>query len=272
MATTRPRLKANDTLALKTTTHLAKEDQPYQTHRKEQQATMIVQKRVQNEDDTMTEAVLEFHCNWKSGIGGSIWTSGELLAAYLEMHRKHYGSIFKNARVVEVGSGTGYVGLMVAACFKPAHVYLTDQAAYLDGLRRNAKINATKVRAGVQVHVVELNWGSLAQIASLFKTISSTSDKSHCSHDAALDINVLLGTDVAYLRELYEPLLHTITHLSTSRTLILLGLNRADTHYTFFQRLEQIGFEYYKISDFQLPQEYWGRDFGLFEIRRFLQN
>lgn len=236
--------------------------------KRDKDALTIVQLRVQVDDDAQGETLLEFECDWKPGIGGSIWTSGELLAAHLQLHREHYRSIFDGAHVVEVGSGTGYVGLMVAACFKPAHVYLTDLSTHLRGLHRNVERNAPVVRTGVQVHVSELRWGSLEQEIALLESIAGTSCGKSVNIDAAPQVNVILGTDVAYLQELYDPLLHTMNHLATSRTLILLGLNRTDTRHTFFQQLEQIGFEYYRIPDCKLPPTYWSCDFGLFEIRR----
>ncbi|KAE8905515.1 hypothetical protein PF005_g13864 [Phytophthora fragariae] len=240
-------------------------DQQHQEHEQEQgdHATTIVPLRVRVDDASQRETLLEFECDWAPGIGGSVWTSGELLAAHLELQREHYRSVFDGARVVELGSGTGYVGLMIAACFKPSHVFLTDLKTHVQGLRRNVERNAEALRPGVQVHVSELSWGSSEQETALLESVAATS-----SDVEAGKVDVILGTDVAYLRELYDPLLHTMNRLATSRTLILLGLNRADTQLSFFRQLERDGFEFYKIPDYKLPQEYWGRDFGLFEIRR----
>eukprot|EP00644_Phytophthora_capsici_P000465 jgi/Phyca11/13746/fgenesh1_pg.PHYCAscaffold_4_\ len=236
-----------------------KQDQDQEVH-----ATTIVPLRVRVDDEFQTETLLEFECDWAPGIGGSVWTSGELLAAHLELQREHYRSIFDGSRVLELGSGTGYVGLMIAACFNPSHVYLTDLPTHLNGLHRNVERNSGALRPGVQMHVSELSWGNVEQETSLLESIADSNGEAQ--------VDVILGTDVAYLQELYDPLLHTMNRLATSRTLILLGLNRADTRLTFFRQLERDGFEYYKIPDLKLPQEYWGRDFGLFEIRRSRQD
>lgn len=233
------------------------------TEQHEAHEKQIVPLRVQVDDAEQSETLLEFECDWAPGIGGSVWTSGELLAAHLQLQKEHYRPLFDGKRVVELGSGTGFVGLMTAACFRPAHVYLTDLKQHVRGLESNVQRNAAALRAGVQVHVSELTWGSSEQETGLLDSIAATSDELE-----AAQVDVILGTDVAYLRELYDPLLHTMNRLATSRTLILLGLNRADTRLTFFRQLERDGFEYYKIPDLQLPSEYWGRDFGLFEIRR----
>ncbi|RLN47988.1 hypothetical protein BBJ28_00000380 [Nothophytophthora sp. Chile5] len=231
--------------------------------------THVVPLRVRVDDASQRESLLEFECAWAPGIGGSVWTSGELLVAHLELQRERYRSLFNGKCVVELGSGTGFVGLMTAACFQPAHVHLTDLQIHLPGLHRNVKRNAEAVRAGVQVHISELTWGSSEQETSLLESLVAIDDGLNDRRELA-QVDVILGTDVAYLRELYDPLLHTLNRLATSQTVVLLGLNRTDTDLTFFRQLERDGFEYYKIPDVELPEEYWGRDFGLFEIRRRL--
>lgn len=220
--------------------------------------TTVVPLRVQV-DDQQDAQVLHFQCDWDVGIGGSIWTSGQILAEHLQSQQKRYRALFQGKNVVELGSGTGYVGLMAAVCFEPANVFLTDLASHVACLERNVALNTSVLRPGVNVHVTELAWGSTVHEAALLEKLSRD-DNTH--------VDIILGTDVAYLRELYDPLLHTLRHIASQPTLILLGLNRADTDISFFHRLEQDGFEYYKIAEDQLPADYHGKDFGLFEIRR----
>jgi predicted nicotinamide N-methyase len=203
------------------------------------------------------DVVLEFECDWDVGIGGSVWTSGEILTSHLASQQLKYRSIFKDKVVVELGSGTGYVGLMTAVCFEPAKVFITDLTTHVDCMQKNVTRNASKFNPGVDVRVLELAWGEVQHEDALLQAIG-----------ADRHVDIILGTDVAYLRELYEPLLHTLRHLSNDSTLVLLGMNRIDTGMVFFQRLAQEGFEYYKIADQYLPREYAGKDFGLFEIQR----
>uniref|UniRef100_K3WJ30 Methyltransferase small domain-containing protein n=1 Tax=Globisporangium ultimum (strain ATCC 200006 / CBS 805.95 / DAOM BR144) TaxID=431595 RepID=K3WJ30_GLOUD len=221
------------------------------------QTTTVIPLHVQV-DDKPDAQVLRFHCDWDIGIGGSIWTSGQILAEHLQSQQARYRALFQGKNVLELGSGTGYVGLMTAVCFEPANVFLTDLASHVACLERNVALNASVLRPHVNVHVTELAWGSTVHETALLEKLGD--DNTH--------IDVILGTDVAYLRELYDPLLHTLRHVASQHTLVLLGLNRADTDISFFQRLELDGFEYYKISEDQLPTEYHGKDFGLFEIRR----
>jgi predicted nicotinamide N-methyase len=198
------------------------------------------------------EKTLTFACDWDVGIGGSVWTSGEILTNYLQDHQDEYASIFKNQRVIELGSGTGYVGLMTALCFEPKEVILSDLGTHVDCMQKNVDLNHSALQ-GCNVKVAEYAWGNESHASKL-------------SDDGPFGI--VLGTDVAYLCELYEPLIAALKQLPlTKETLVLFGINRQDTSIIFFQRLEEEGFEYYKVSDIQLRSGYRGKDFAIFKIR-----
>ncbi|KAI0079721.1 S-adenosyl-L-methionine-dependent methyltransferase [Panus rudis PR-1116 ss-1] len=82
------------------------------------------------------------------GCGGIAWPAGEVLSSYVARR----GSL-KRKRVLELGSGTGLVGL--AAAILGASVWITDQAPLLEIMRRNVDMN----NLGHSVKVMELNWG-----------------------------------------------------------------------------------------------------------------
>lgn len=189
--------------------------------------------------------IVDLKCDWSIGIGGSIWTSGLALVDYLERYRTQHLELFQDATIVELGSGTGLVGLAVSEIFQPKTTYLTDMASYLPGLKQNAERSRSK-----KIQVSELNW----ETPQAFKSSSP--------------IDIILGTDVAYLVELYEPLVSTLNHLIGSTTVAILGINRIDTNLDFFRMLESAGLIYYKIPDAELALEYRGKDFGLFLISR----
>ncbi|TYZ67822.1 hypothetical protein PybrP1_011072 [[Pythium] brassicae (nom. inval.)] len=211
--------------------------------------------------DAPAPQTLRFACDWDVGIGGSVWTSGQVLAGHLQQHADKYRPLFAGKCVLELGSGTGFVGLMTAVCFAPARVLLTDLATHVASLERNVALNAALLPPSTRVRVAELSWGSAEQEDALLASLGDGAD-------TVDTVDVIIGTDVAYLHELYEPLLHSLRRLAGEQTLVLLGLNRADTDTAFFTRLEQDGFEYYKVPDEQLHRDYHGKDFGLFEIRR----
>nr|CCA16944.1 conserved unknown protein putative [Albugo laibachii Nc14] len=203
---------------------------------------------------------LSFECDWSVGIGGSVWTSGEILASYFKCHRDRLKTLFHGKRIVELGSGTGIVGLTCAACFQPSHVILTDLPSQLDSLRNNVIRNQEQISG---VSVAELEWGNAEHIDAVCARMDVD-----LSTGKPFPVDVILGTDVAYIEEAYEPLTSTLDHLAHQQTLILLVINRMDTKLKFFDRLEHLGFGYYKVSDGYLSTECRGKDFAIFEIKR----
>ncbi|KAJ7233145.1 putative methyltransferase-domain-containing protein [Mycena haematopus] len=84
------------------------------------------------------------------GCGGVAWPAGEVLARYLV---KIGSEAFRGKKVLELGSGTGLVGLVAAML--GGTVYLTDQAPLLNIIRKNVEINKLSPLCVVE----ELNWG-----------------------------------------------------------------------------------------------------------------
>ncbi|OQS03069.1 hypothetical protein THRCLA_04615 [Thraustotheca clavata] len=193
------------------------------------------------------DSSIELECNWDVGIGGSLWTSGRLLVDYLSRNGVVRQEI-EGTRVLELGSGTGLVGLAVAL-FGPASVVLTDLETHVAALENNVKRNAGRIPSRTNVTVEALDWNAPKNVGDgVFEWI--------------------VGTDIAYSRSFYVPLLNTLTLFGTKKTKIQLGLGRDDTEMQFFKMLQDAGFEYYKISEAFVASEFHGKDFGLFEIRR----
>ncbi|KAL0949853.1 hypothetical protein HGRIS_009887 [Hohenbuehelia grisea] len=84
----------------------------------------------------------------KDGCGGVTWEAGEVLANYL-VNRI---SSVSGKNVVELGSGTGLVGLVAARL--GGQVWITDQAPMLDIMRRNVSVNNLQSI----VTVAQLDW------------------------------------------------------------------------------------------------------------------
>lgn len=94
-----------------------------------------------------------------SGCGGKLWPAGELLSRY--MIRQNLGPNTK--KIVELGSGTGLVGLALAYHLqsqqkepvKDVDIYITDIDKLVSLMDNNVKLNGLS-------HIVkpaELNWG-----------------------------------------------------------------------------------------------------------------
>ncbi|KAF9263672.1 hypothetical protein L218DRAFT_327844 [Marasmius fiardii PR-910] len=86
------------------------------------------------------------------GCGGIVWPAGQILSNYLVGKGPNY---LKGKKVLELGSGTGLVGL-VAALLDPAHVWVTDQAPLLHMMRHNVSMNNLDFKCTV----AELDWGT----------------------------------------------------------------------------------------------------------------
>ncbi|ETW01141.1 hypothetical protein H310_06747 [Aphanomyces invadans] len=200
---------------------------------------------------TTSSACIELECDWGVGIGGSLWTSGRLLVDYMARNT-HEQKDLVGRTVLELGSGTGLVGLAMAH-MGPSRVIVTDLDTHVASMERNLERNASLFPSATKVEVVALDW-----------TTFTAADA-----NALKPVDLIVGTDIAYLPEFYEPLRRTLELLvNPSSTRILLGLGRHDTDMRFFRMLVDAGYEYYKISDDLVGPEYRGKDFGLFDIRK----
>jgi predicted nicotinamide N-methyase len=92
----------------------------------------------------------------EGGVGGSLWEAARALASLVENH----GEKLKSKRAVDLGSGTGLIGLVMAS-YGALSVHLTDRAEVLPLLRHNVARNgfADNDDDECRVECVELEWG-----------------------------------------------------------------------------------------------------------------
>ena len=150
-------------------------------------------------------------------VGGKVWPASELMVNYLAATNAVSGK-----KVIELGSGCGYVGL-ACAVLGATHVTLTDRTItqrnlvhdmegmlleeimppnrlLLDICQRNINENKSSYLSSL-LNVHELEWGdeNMRHIDSLF------------SSNVAYDI--VIGSDVTYHEELSESLFWTVSKL-----------------------------------------------------------
>ena len=215
-----------------------------------------------------------FQEDWGAGIGGGLWSTGAALAKYLDsphaarqMPRRSHPA----TAMLELGSGNG----LLAACWlalvrsihhhhednmnAPPHtVVVTDTAEHLPLVRQTLDANPHLVD-GMNVHVTEHLWGGFDD------------DNTPINKDPALQrtFDYIVGSDVAYRRELYEPLITSLQHFCAPHTVILLGCTMVDTTPRFFDLLREGGFSYRRLADHVMPEGYRGqKTFGIFIVQR----
>ncbi|KAM8904508.1 protein N-lysine methyltransferase METTL21A isoform 2-T2 [Spinachia spinachia] len=137
--------------------------------------------------------------DWKSlGVAAVVWDAAVVMCMYLEM-----GTLeLKGKGVIELGAGTGLVGIVAA--LMGAKVTITDRQPALDFLSANVKANLTPDSQGSAV-VSELSWGQ------------------DLDRYPAGGFDLVLGADIVYLEDTFVPLLHTLEHLCSDTTVVLLA-------------------------------------------------
>lgn len=183
--------------------------------------------------------------------------SALVLLKYLEnVEEFPYPDFWKDKKVIDIGSGTGVVGIATALLttgITGTHVTLTDRAPLLDLMRYNA-FELNKIVPSRLV-VKELEWGN-----PLPKS-EGTPEK----------FDLLLLSDVvtkAYT-ECYPGLIKTLQELSNPNSRIILAYELRDaSDRQFFEMVSASGFTVSKVGSDKLDPAYSADDIGIFEIRR----
>ncbi|KAI3366109.1 hypothetical protein L3Q82_009929, partial [Scortum barcoo] len=134
----------------------------------------------------------------KLGVAAVVWDAAVVLCMYLELGKVE----LKGKEAIELGAGTGLVGIVAALL--GAKVTITDRQPALDFLSANVKANLPPDSQG-SVVVSELTWGDGLQ------------------RYPAGGFDLVLGADIVYLEDTFEPLLRTLEHLCSDSTVVLLA-------------------------------------------------
>lgn len=170
------------------------------------------------------------------GLSFQLWPAASTLVSLIDRNKNSSNPILsflslpisqpysKPIRILELGSGTGLVGI-AAASLLHAHVTLTDLPHVLPNLQVNSDANAaaTATNGGtVEVHC--LRWGEPEDMASL-------------GHQ----FDLILASDVVYHDHLFDPLLHTLSFfLQGQVTFVMAHLRRWKKDGVFFKRARKL--------------------------------
>lgn len=152
---------------------------------------------------------------------GRMWPAAYELGRFLALN---YATLLMDARVIELGSGTGFVGI-AAAQLGAAFVALTDLEENLPRLRESLNHNAVDQSRG---RAIALDW-----------TQPTASEIFHL-----IPFNVLLAADCVFWPALFDPLVDTFDEFlrAESKLVILLAVtHRLDRTALFFNTLRRRG-------------------------------
>ena len=191
-----------------------------------------------------------FEEDWDTGIGGGLWSTGLALARYFDT--PHAASQARGRRkVLELGSGNGLLALCLLALLEDLEtLVVTDLKDHLPLIRKTLAANGHLTKMARDVRITEHPWGDFD------------------NDDLEQDFDLIVGSDVAYREELYDPLIASLLHFCSANTVVLLGVTMKDTKPEFFELLERSGFVYEKLADHLLELEFRGSTFGIFVLQR----
>jgi tRNA G26 N,N-dimethylase Trm1 len=107
--------------------------------------------------ETIGNVNVELWQDLSVGCGGKTWEAASVMINYMvwKQQQDQSGSFLNNKKILDLGSGTGLVGIAVAkACPSLAHMELTDQIPMLSLMQDNIKLNHLESK----LHASILNW------------------------------------------------------------------------------------------------------------------
>jgi predicted nicotinamide N-methyase len=140
------------------------------------------------------------HAAWAGGIGATVWDCGLCLCKHLE--RRGAGA-FAGKRVIDIGAGTGLVGLVLSRL--GASVLFTDQACALPLLTYNVAQNCSDSAgaSGQRVAIGKLMWGEARDVDAL-----------RSQHPDFFPPDFIVASDCVVWPELVGPLFETLRLLA----------------------------------------------------------
>jgi predicted nicotinamide N-methyase len=219
------------------------------------------------------------------GTGTNIWDGAIALAKFLELHDRDQGDTnfdiqtdptysVRGKRILELGAGTGLVGIAAHVAFGAREVILTDLEYSLVNLSRNLSANACRFAgcpaagaASIQdrctIEARVLDWydlqtcdevlqkrsppGPTTAATTMESTTTHTRDTGKAAAHPVWSPEIVLAADVVWVESLVRPLVRTLHHVCTkalSSPLILLSYQRRSqaVEDLLFRTLEEFSF------------------------------
>ena len=168
--------------------------------------------------------------------GGWIWEAAYALEDALVATMN--SSCWETRRVLELGSGTGYLALRIAKI--GARVVATDREGALPRIMRNICKNQQRFMTAAGEQALDVECASLDWEDALVDGDDNVADDSISSHGPW---DLLVGSDLIYMHEMHEPLLATIArHAGTAPTFLSWEQRKPDEEARFLELAAARGF------------------------------
>ncbi|KAJ2485909.1 Protein-lysine N-methyltransferase efm6 [Coemansia sp. RSA 2050] len=179
------------------------------------------------------------------GVGSTVWDAGLVLAKYLDRQTSLGNLDLSGKTVLELGSGTGIVGIALGRLHPQCQVILTDKKELVPLLSRNIELNSAMSNTRAQC----LDWTSPTAL------------------DAVPDLIVV--SDGIWDKGLHQPLAETLARLAGSETRVLLAYEtrKFDEEAEFIARWSQT-FRFRDIKPSEQDPVMQSEDIFLFEGSR----
>ena len=144
----------------------------------------------------------------REGIGFQLWPAAHACAAFVQESNQEGN--WAGAQVLELGAGVGLTGLLIAAL--GACVTMTDLPGVVGLIQENIDSNA---------HMLRLCPGAGTATAAALPWGDASALEAFGAHARRWDY--ILCADVVYRRELFQPLLKTLTACAGPGTVVVFG-------------------------------------------------
>ena len=193
---------------------------------------------------------LQVDQQYEGDTGVVVWDAAIVLTKYLETISEK----LKGSKIVELGAGTGAVGLS-AAVLGAASVILTDQEELVEFLNHNIDLNKDILGQENDVVAMPLKWGDNDQIKSALKRIEA--------------VKYILVSDCVFYQESVEDLVETLYVLADDATEVILTYEERDSQIKldvmklFFEKMKS-HFSWLKIPHAEHHPDYQSPDIQIF--------
>lgn len=138
----------------------------------------------------------------KAGTGATVWDSSLVLLKYLEQQYQKATSQSEGLRILDIGSGTGIVGIALASLLPNSKVVCTDKANVMPLLKHNIlKSNLSNIEA------VLLDWQDKSTAINFMNAMTK--------------FDIVVMSDTITWPELYDGLVETLNTVCDSQTKLI---------------------------------------------------